>query len=278
MATDSLRSFDSRTWPRSCNQTFGSVAEAGAPERRERAVSWLLFAEEIVPAEQIASGHRFDCQFSLTNVRSPMSRQNVVPYPKSAASVLLERQLVRLSGGDTLALGVIYDLTYPKLLKVAVGVLSDAHESEDVVHDAYMRIWQRAGLYQSTCNGGPMPWLVRIVRNAAIDRLRRRRHVEHIDDHEGSSALLDPTPSAHTRLETKEQALLVAKMMEGLSLRAAAALHIAFFDDETHAVVAQRLGIPEGTAKSTIRRTLERLKPEAETIRSGEPVVFLKQA
>jgi DNA-directed RNA polymerase specialized sigma24 family protein len=59
-------------------------------------------------------------------------------------------------------------------------------------------------------------------------------------------------------------------MLDGLSLRAAAALHIAFYDDETYEAVSQQLGLPLGTIKSTIRRTLERLRPHAVKIRNGE--------
>ena len=67
-------------------------------------------------------------------------------------------------------------------------------------------------------------------------------------------------------------------MMDGLSIRAAAALHIAFFHDEPYAAVAEQLGLPLGTIKSTIRRSLERLRPDAERLRNGEVPLALVEA
>jgi RNA polymerase sigma factor (sigma-70 family) len=198
------------------------------------------------------------------------SSQNTFPNPKSAGNLYLELQILRLSEGDPLAFGIIYNLTHKKLFRVALAILTDRHESEDVVQEAYLSIWRNAGDYRPASSGSSMSWLSRIARNGAIDKLRKRRHVELDADITLAKSLVDPMPDAFTELEARQQALLIAKMLDGLSLRAAAALHIAFYDDETYEAVSQQLGLPPGTIKSTIRRTLERLRPQAAKIRNGE--------
>jgi len=198
------------------------------------------------------------------------SRQKKSKKPKTEAHLYLEDQILRLSEGDTLALSIIYNLTHKRLLRVARVILSDSHESEDVVQDAYLKIWRSAGTYMPATSGSPMTWLTSITRNGAIDKLRRRKYVELDSDIALVNSLSDPAPDAFAQLENRQQALLIAKMLDGLSLRAAAALHIAFFDDETYAVVSEQLGLPPGTIKSTIRRTLERLRLQATRIRDGE--------
>ena len=94
------------------------------------------------------------------------------PLTIERASALRERLVAR----DERALEELIVLATPWLLGVAQGMLSDADEAEDVVLDAFRILWDRVDTLTDD-QPGLMPWLLRIVRNRAIDRLRaRRRH------------------------------------------------------------------------------------------------------
>lgn len=75
---------------------------------------------------------------------------------------------------DRAAFARLYGLTAPKLLGIALRILRDRAIAEDVVQDAFVKVWQSAGTYSAEA-GRPMTWLITIARNRAIDLVRARR-------------------------------------------------------------------------------------------------------
>ncbi|HZD91076.1 MAG TPA: sigma-70 family RNA polymerase sigma factor, partial [Pseudolabrys sp.] len=86
---------------------------------------------------------------------------------------LLIAALARIPTGDRAALQTVYRLTSAKLFGVALRILGERSEAEDVLQDAYLTVWRRAGDFDAT-RSSPMTWLIAIARNRAIDRLRAR--------------------------------------------------------------------------------------------------------
>lgn len=75
---------------------------------------------------------------------------------------------------DRAAFERLYGLTSPKLLGIALRIVRDRAIAEDVVQDAFVKVWQGAGTYSAEA-GRPMTWLITIARNRAIDIVRARR-------------------------------------------------------------------------------------------------------
>ena len=98
------------------------------------------------------------------------------PHPEDA----LERQLAdarllnRIAAGDRAAYGELYDRFSRPLYATAVRILSDASEAQDILHDAFIVLWEKASSFDSR-RGSAFGWAVTLVRNRAIDRLRSRR-------------------------------------------------------------------------------------------------------
>src|SRR4029078_6041168 len=80
----------------------------------------------------------------------------------------------RLRSGDRDALGLLYDRYAPGAMAVAVRVVSDRDLAEDLVHDACVAAWQKIEPFDPS-RGSLRAWLLTIVRNRAIDRLRSAR-------------------------------------------------------------------------------------------------------
>ena len=80
----------------------------------------------------------------------------------------------RLRSGDREALGELYDRYASVAMAVAVRVVSDRELAEDLVHDAYVAVWQKIDRFDPS-RGSLRSWLLTIVRNRAIDRLRGTR-------------------------------------------------------------------------------------------------------
>ena len=77
-----------------------------------------------------------------------------------------------IGAGDVRAVGLLYDRYAPTLLPLAIRIVRDRSEAEDVIHDAFVAVADRAGQYSEE-RGSVVAWLVTLVRNLAIDRTRR---------------------------------------------------------------------------------------------------------
>ena len=82
--------------------------------------------------------------------------------------------LQRIAARDTAALAELYDRHSRLLFGLILRIVRDRGEAEEILQEAFVRVWTRAEIYDARM-GGPLPWIVRVARNCAIDRLRARR-------------------------------------------------------------------------------------------------------
>ena len=183
------------------------------------------------------------------------------------------RQLTKLvqaaARGDRRAFRDLYDLTSAVLLAVAMSVLRDRDLAEDVLQDAFVKVWHRAGDYHAD-RGNVMTWLIAIVRYRAIDVLRKRRPLSmgggpEFDDDLADTIAIDlqadnnaPGPlSSAIRSDDSES---LQQCIERLSQSQIQSVSLAFFRGLTHQEISDTLSLPLGTIKSRLRRSLQRLK------------------
>src|SRR3954470_11789915 len=84
------------------------------------------------------------------------------------------RLIKRIATGDRQAFAQLYDRFSPPLYATAIRIVRDATEAQDIVHDAFLAVWEKASAFD-TARGNAFSWVVTLVRNRAIDRLRMRR-------------------------------------------------------------------------------------------------------
>lgn len=169
-------------------------------------------------------------------------------------------ELVRRAGrGDESAFAQWYDATSARAFGLAVRVLRDRAQAEEVTQESYLDCWRLCARFDPS-RGSALAWLLTIVHRRAVDRVRAadaagRRDVRY------AARTQDV---AHD--ETAEQA---AAALEARSVRAALtdltpqqreAVELAFLDGHTHTEVASMLDLPVGTAKTRIRDGLIRLR------------------
>jgi RNA polymerase sigma-70 factor (ECF subfamily) len=169
-----------------------------------------------------------------------------------------EQLLALVAAGDGAALAQLYELTSPRLFGVALRTLKRRDLAEEVLHDAFLRIWDRAGSFTPE-KGRAQSWMSIVVRHLAVDRLRRQRE-----------ALMDPVGDVEAEPDGAPDPFgLALATAEGRALRACLqqlhelprrCLLLAFYEGFTHAEIASRLDKPLGTVKSWLRRGLLQLK------------------
>ena len=161
-----------------------------------------------------------------------------------------ETLLRRLAAGETAALGEFYDVFAGLVNGLALRILRDAAEAEDVVQEVFLQVWRQAARFDST-RGTVEAWLCTITRTRALDRLRRR--TARREDPEDAA----PASSA---IPASAEALAVRKALQGLTGDQRRALELAYFEGLTQSEIAERLGEPLGTIKTRIRTAMIRLR------------------
>ena len=170
----------------------------------------------------------------------------------------LTLNLRRVAGGDRSALQDVYDATSSKLFGVVLRILNDRSEAEDVLQEVYISVWTKAGSFDES-RASPITWLATMARNRAIDRQRQvgRRTTRPIDD---AHEVADGAEDGLGALLRSEQATRLDGCLHELEANQQKAIRTAFFEGRTYEDVASVFGVPTGTMKSWIRRSLMKLK------------------
>ncbi len=158
---------------------------------------------------------------------------------------------------DRAAFAALYERTAPQLFGIALRILRQREEAEDVLQEAFVAVWDRAASFDPI-RGSVMTWLVTVLRHRAIDRRRRRAHPEgRLGSEENLLAL---TAAASDESDRGARLAALQKCLGELEERPRQAVLLAYAYGYTHEELAKRLTTPIGTVKSWVRRSLERLK------------------
>ena len=161
--------------------------------------------------------------------------------------------------GDEAAFAQLYDATSARVYGLAVRVVRDPAQAQEVTQEAYLEVWRTAARFDSE-KGSAISWLMTIVHRKAVDRVRSaeaasRRDAAYRDANQ--TVEHDSTAEAAERsLETRR----VRTALSGLTQVQREAITLAYYGGYTHTQVATMLDLPVGTAKTRIRDGLIRLR------------------
>lgn len=171
-----------------------------------------------------------------------------------------EALLAGLGTGDQASAAVFVRRFQTRVYGVASAIIGDGPNAAEVAQEAFLRAWRHAAAYDPR-RGSVATWLLAITRNLSIDRLRmtNARPSEIYD-----AALLAEIPSTGAGPEdsavVEDEAGRVQQALAGLTAELRRALVLASFAGYTAQDIADREGIPLGTAKTRIRTALGRVR------------------
>jgi RNA polymerase sigma-70 factor (ECF subfamily) len=168
--------------------------------------------------------------------------------------------LARMARGEGDAVAELYDRHARPIYSLAMRILGDTTDAEDVVQEVFSQAWRQASRY-SASRGAVGAWLLTLTRSRAIDRLRARRaRPSGVSDDRITEQLPDAGPPADSQVLSSEQVARVRAALDELPLLQRAAIELAFFEGLTHAEIADRLEQPLGTVKTRIRLAMLKLR------------------
>jgi RNA polymerase sigma-70 factor (ECF subfamily) len=156
------------------------------------------------------------------------------------------------------ALRVLYEEHAGRAMAIAMRVLRNEPEAEDVVQEAFLEIWRRAEQFDDQ-RGGVAAWVVTIARSRAIDRLRSTGTTSRAV--EAASGALIPTPEILPceQVERRRDELRVAAALDRLPAEQRQAIALAYFEGLSQSEIAAKTGNPLGTVKMRVKLAMGKL-------------------
>jgi RNA polymerase sigma-70 factor (ECF subfamily) len=168
--------------------------------------------------------------------------------------------LERIAGGDHNALAELYDRHSRAIYSLALRILQNQADAEDIVQEVLSQAWRQASRYDAA-RGHVAAWLLTLTRSRAIDRLRARRaRPDRAADHLTPADIADQTVPVDLQLLSAEQVARVRAALDALPLLQRLAIELAYYEGLTHTEIAERLEQPLGTVKTRIRLAMTKLR------------------
>lgn len=196
------------------------------------------------------------------SLRRGFSNQTVADHVSQPPLFDYEAVLRACARGERSALQQLYEQESPRLLGVVQRIVRDLALAEDIVHDAFIRIWNKAGTYDQT-RGSARGWIFSLTRHLALNAVRNdARHVQMAPDEEGDMehAVIDGWQEQTDAFDWRVNPGKIETCLEQLEPVRRNCLVHAYIDGYSHQEIAQRLGAPLGTVKAWIRRSLTALR------------------
>ncbi len=172
------------------------------------------------------------------------------------ASEPTDAELIRAAAaGDRTSFGRIYDRYAGTLLAVALRIVRERREAEDVVHDVFLEAWRAAKDYDVQ-RGTLRTWLTMRARSRALDRRKSAgfSRSEPLDESRMTARASSEDPSLSSDRQTVRRALAE------LPAEQRAALELGFFEGLSASEIAERIRVPIGTVKSRVAAALAKLR------------------
>ena len=169
-----------------------------------------------------------------------------------------EALLQACANGDQAALHSLYVGTAPQLFGLALRILRRREIAEEIVQDAFVVIWRNAHTFDPG-RGPAMAWLARIVRNRCIDVLRQRGRETPLDE-ASIEDWEDPMSSPADLAALSRDARRMQDCLDELEESSRKVLRLVYYEGLPYKEVAVQLGVPLGTVKTWVRRSLIRLR------------------
>lgn len=168
--------------------------------------------------------------------------------------------LERAATGDEQAFAGLYDESSGLVHSVALRILGNAADAEEVTLEVYTHVWRSAGDFDAG-RGSVCGWLAMLARSRAIDRLRsgatRRASERELPE---AFAIVDPGILPDEAGSASERRRFIQAALGSLSAEQRQAIELAYFSGLSHSELAAKLGQPLGTVKTRIRLAMMKLR------------------
>lgn len=178
--------------------------------------------------------------------------------------------LDRMRAGDEGGLAELYDRWSDRVHSLAVHLLRDARDAEDIVEETFWQAWRSAVRYDAA-RGTVGTWLLTICRSRALDRIRARRRRPEDATLDESPAVADSAADPAAAVVASETGRIVRAALKELPAEQRQALELAYFRGLSQSEIAEKTGQPLGTIKTRMRLAMNKLRERLAPLREVHP-------
>jgi RNA polymerase sigma-70 factor (ECF subfamily) len=178
--------------------------------------------------------------------------------PAAASSAHISVLIGRVAKQDRAAFAQLYEATAPKLLGIVLRILKDRPWADDVIQEAYLKVWQRAALFDSA-KASPITWLVSVARNKAIDELRKHPAGRTTTD-DAMDERIARQPTVQSKMEDQQAVNKLNHCIGQLEKERQNMVRLAYLSGWSREELASQYEQPVNTIKTWLRRALQDLK------------------
>jgi RNA polymerase sigma-70 factor (ECF subfamily) len=185
-----------------------------------------------------------------------------MPWLKTAgptAPPTHEDLISRVAQGDEEAFGELYDAVAPTVFGLVRRVLRDQAQSEEVMQEIFLEIWQNAVRFDAD-RGKAVSWILVIAHRRAVDRVRAAEASRSRDLRQGIREYQESYDDVADQVEVRMESERVLRALESLTAAQQEAIRMAYYGGYTHTEIATMLDLPVGTVKTRIRDGMIRLR------------------
>lgn len=188
-----------------------------------------------------------------------LQQQNALNAGESHDADPLDDLLARCALRDRAAFTALYKATSRKMLGIAMRILKNRDWAEEVLQQAFLKVWYQAEAYQAE-RGAPIVWLTAIVRNQALDVLRSAEY-RRLQAHTSLDPdVIEDTPSPESRVSAHAELARVHRCLERLGEEQRRCLLLAYHEGYTPTEIAKKRRTSLDTVKTWLRRGVSRLR------------------
>jgi RNA polymerase sigma-70 factor (ECF subfamily) len=164
----------------------------------------------------------------------------------------------RVARKDRVAFAALYQATSAKMFGTAFRIVQRRDLAEDILQEVYAKIWERAGDFDAA-KASPITWMATIVRNRALDEVRRKAPVMIEDMPEGFEPAAEPVDPLAGRDRSESLRRLLA-CLDKLDPQKRQMVLLAYYHGASRDALAQRYEAPVPTIKTWLHRSLAQLR------------------
>lgn len=183
-----------------------------------------------------------------------------VPEDGSGADLAADL-VVRVAGGDQQAFAELYDLLSARVFGLILRVLVNRSQSEEVLQEVFLEIWQSAARFAPN-RGQGRTWILTIAHRRAVDRVRASQSSTDRDLRAGIRDIGVAHDSVAEQVELSMAGERVVAALNTLPEPQREALIMSYYGGYSQSEIAVLVGVPLGTVKTRMRDGLSRLRKE----------------
>lgn len=182
-----------------------------------------------------------------------------------------EHLLQRIAEGHHPSYKIIVDKYLPKLWRLAMNVLHNEAEAEDVVQETLLVVWKNRADWKADGGASFSTWIYRVTLNRCIDQKRRRKNTVDAEALDQQPAPPESTPAADARMIQQQEGRNLSALLQNLPENQRMAMVLFYYDDLTVKDISDRMTLSEQSVRSLLKRARKALRDKLESDGDYEP-------